>query len=642
MSPSYTDARIANHALSNITERLKRTTLPVLPPRPGFDGESEYLEQVEIWKQWINKEKEDPLTLKKDDVNAYRDRVIYVYKQAVMALRFWPEMWYDAAEFCVQNAREDQGSEFLEKGVAANPESCLLAFKEAEQRELTTGQDDQRRGIFVRQSYDRLHDALYQLYDKTKSRQDQAIARLQQPLTDGKDVSNAAQNQDEDDRDGSDQAEVNAREEARKVQIEAVNNGYEAELLDLQKLISSAWIGLMRAMRRIIGKGHPKDETPPGGLRKIFLQSRTRGKVLSVVYVASAQMEWHCYEDDAAMKLFDRGLRLFKTDEYFAAEYLKFLINKNDSTNARRIFETAVNQLTQNDHAQKAKPLFKLFHEYESDFGELGQIKKLEKRMAELFPEDPQLELFKDRFSTDRFDPTTFRVNISPATQSRPRPLVPIVNSIERGASPAAAPAPPPVVNSPKRPLPFDESDGEQPRKFLRGESPLKGAAGRRQQQQQKRNQQRLENMGEGSGRYQPAPAPLPQGVMGLLNILPAARHYKNYAFPPEHIIELLKIADMSRARLDRGPAQMMGAAHVPQSVQAPVSHQMSHPMPPHVPTQMPPQMPTPMGYGQPNCEYSPNKTCSYMHYTVADLVQMATVTLVEYFRRISKDCEQD
>ena len=35
-----------------------------------------------------------------------------------------------------------------------------------------------------------------------------------------------------------------------------------------------------------------------------------------------------------------------------------------------------------------------------------------------------------------------------------------------------------PVTNSPKRPL--EDAESEQPRKIIRGESPLKGAAGRR------------------------------------------------------------------------------------------------------------------------------------------------------------------
>ena len=210
--------------------------------------------------------------------------------------------------------------------------------------------------------------------------------------------------------------------------------------------------------------------------------------------------------------------------------------------------------------------------------------------MAELFPEDPQLALFTERFSSERFNAIAYRLNISPATQSRPKLPPAIVNSIE-GAQTSPNPLPAQAVNSPKRRLPSDESDSEQPRKFARGESPLKGAAGRRQMQNQKRNQQRLENIAEGGGRYQPAPTPLPQQIMGLLNVLPGVRHYDYTTFPPDKVIDVLKMVDLSRAKLDRGPAQMMG--HTAQSI----SQQR--------PAQLPPNIQPPMAYGQPNCKSS-------------------------------------
>ncbi|KAL9085958.1 MAG: hypothetical protein Q9165_007320 [Trypethelium subeluteriae] len=587
-SAAYVTARGANIALSNITKGLKRTTLPTLPPRPGFDGEAEYLEQVEIWKRWINWEKDDPLVLKDEDVNAYKDRIVYVYKQALMALRFWPEMWYEAAEFCFQNGRDPKGEEFLSQGIAANPESSLLAFWQAERCELAPAESDAERARAVRVPYDKLLDTLYALHDKTKAREAQAITRLDQvSATDDKAYSPPAKDHDDDEYSKA-QSEVTAREEAHKLQIAAVKKGYEAELLDLQRLISSAWIGLMRASRRIIGKGDPRDSAVPGGLRSTFLEARKRGRVLSDVYVASAHLEWQCYNDPTARKLFDRGIRLFKTDEYFALEYLKYLTATNDGLNLRAVFESAVHSLTDANLVHKTKPLFKYFHDYESRFGELSQIRKLEKRMADLFPEDPQLTTFTERFSTEKFNPIAYRVNISPATQSRPRLPNAVVNSIE-GVQQSPKPLTTQLIRSPKRPLPSDESDSEQPRKFARGESPLKGAAGRRQQQQ-KRNQQRLDNIAENGGRHPLPPAPLPQQIMGLLNIIPAARHYDSIVFPPERVIDLLRSVDLSRARLDRGPAQ-------------PVSH-TPQPMPQQMAPQMPPQMQQPMGYVPPNCKY--------------------------------------
>ena len=330
-SASYITARAANIALSNTIKGLKRTTVPTLPPRPGFDGEAEYLEQVEIWKRWISWEKDDPLVLKNEDADAYKERVVYVYKQALMALRFWPEMWHDAAEYCFQIGRDVEGEEFLSQGLAANPESCLLTFKLAERRELANFESAVERSKAVREPYDKLLDALYTLHDKTKSRGNQAVTRLQQASTDDKAFS-PGRDKDEDGEYDKGQLGIKAREDARKLQIEAVQNGYEAEQLDLQKMISTAWIGLMRATRRVLGKGNPKDKNSPGGLREVFLEARKRGRITSDVYVASAHMEWQCYQDNTALRLFERGMKLFKEDEYFALEYLKFLLSSNDAT----------------------------------------------------------------------------------------------------------------------------------------------------------------------------------------------------------------------------------------------------------------------------------------------------------------------
>jgi cleavage stimulation factor subunit 3 len=118
--------------------------------------------------------------------------------------------------------------------------------------------------------------------------------------------------------------------------------------------------------------------------------------------------------------------------------------------------------------------------------------------MAELFPEDPKLTSFAARFKTDTFDPVSAPVIISKAAQMRPKQLVPI---IEQPTAPRHSPQPlarqeqSPRQNyarataSPKRPLgALDDDDLNPPKRFQRGPSPLKGAAGRRLDQQ-RRNQ---------------------------------------------------------------------------------------------------------------------------------------------------------
>ena len=327
-------ARSSSIALENITRDLVRTTRPRLPPALGFEGDAEYVKQVEIWKRWINWEKEDPLVLKDEDPAAYKARVVYTYKQALMALRFWPEMWYEAAEFCFQNDMESEGNEFLIQGVNANPESCLLAFKRADRIELTAEPEEgeeglKRRGDAVREPYNKVLDALYDLINQTKKREEQTIARVKEMFAQQVPSSPEDSNDDDDDDDSGNRA-INPREAALQAQIQAIEAGNNAQIHLLKRTISYAWIALMRAMRRIQGKGKPNGAV--GGFRQIFADARRKGRILSEVYVTSALIEYHCYKDPAATKIFERGMKLFPDDENFALEYLKHLIAINDIT----------------------------------------------------------------------------------------------------------------------------------------------------------------------------------------------------------------------------------------------------------------------------------------------------------------------
>ena len=328
--------------LSNITRQLHRTTLPKLPPALGFDGDREFGEQLDIWKRWVQWEKDDPLVLKdgnEEEKRTYRERVIFVYRQALMAMRFWPEMWFDAAEFCFQIGTEAEGKMFLEQGITANPESCLLAFKLADHIELTTSNEEGdegivRRGVAVREPYDRVLDALYDLIAKTKAREAQEIARLEAQFT-----ANAEQRSDgEKNDDDNENEEVDSEGKRKAAQIEAVKGVIAMQVRVISKTISFTWIALMRAMRRVQGKGKVND--PIGGSRQIFTDARKRGRILSDVYVASAMIEYHCYEPEATKKIFERGLKLFPEDEGFALEYIKHLVATNDHTSKLLLLKT--------------------------------------------------------------------------------------------------------------------------------------------------------------------------------------------------------------------------------------------------------------------------------------------------------------
>ena len=212
------------------------------------------------------------------------------------------------------------------------------------------------------------------------------------------------------------------------------------------------------------------------------------------------------------------------------------------------------------ENIPRTKPLFLFFHEYEAHFGELAQITKMEQRMATLFPEDPQLQRFSRRFANPIFDPTNVRPIISPRTQMKP--VMPAMSNIMPSIEEALPNVPPPVqvqepriaspatntlnsprlanlpviTNSPKRPL-EDADESAQPRKLARGESPLKGAAGRRLDAA-RRN---MAASGSTPVGLPQGPTPLPREINFLLGIIPPAHTYRETRFKPEGMVNMIR-----------------------------------------------------------------------------------------------------
>lgn len=292
------------------------------------------MRQVQLWREWIDWEKADNLVLKDEDPKTFRKRILFTYKQALMALQFWPEMWYDAAEFCFDNGMEKEGLDFVKQGITANPESCLLAFQMADRIELTTTNDDgndpgaKLRMAKVRDPYDKVLNALYDLAAKTKAKESLEIAKIQE---NNKTSNGAAFSSNEpDEENDEDPVEMESKRAAVQVQIEAVKRDAALQTAVLQKTISYAWIALIRAARRIQGKGMAGEKS--GGFRVVFGDARKKGKITSDVYVENALIEYHCYKDPVGTKIFERGMKLFPEDENFALEYLKHLVAINDIT----------------------------------------------------------------------------------------------------------------------------------------------------------------------------------------------------------------------------------------------------------------------------------------------------------------------
>ncbi|KAK3621945.1 mRNA 3'-end-processing protein rna14 [Elasticomyces elasticus] len=632
VSPHYMTARTAEKQLSSILVGLDRAVVARLPPVEGCEGDDAFAALVGKWRSWVEWEKSDPLVLREEDVVAYRRRIVFVYKLAVVGLRFWPRIWAEAAGWCFEQVglTPEVGQEFgamgegfLEEGLKANPESVLLTLRKADRLEEgfhAGGSAEEavvvREGGELEAVFEPCLAALYALVKKGKERSEKAVNEVKAYF-----AGLEPEEVEKEEGKGEDDGDSNAGSEASPVllqkemsradqmaaRIKSITDAAKAQQKVLSKTISALWIARMRAFRRVQGQGAPGK--PRKGFRGVFAEARPRGQLSADVYVASALMEWHGYKDPSALKIFERGMRLFAFDEEFAVGYMQHLINTNDLTNARVVFETTVTKIlgagdklfSAEERRGKVGVLLGFMHRFESGFGELGAVRRLEGRMRELFPEamaqDGGMGLWGSRFEVGGFDALGVQLVLS-ERQIRPKLMQQgqmMITMPDGGRVPMPVGMPPgmpplpvvggdgegglrlgpngPYVASPKRGA-ESETEGEGPRKFMRTESPGKGG---RRGVGHVGNKFVAEtangnNVNGGGGGFavktfvpgsaapaasvaveKPAVFALPEKVQIILQLLPNERAYRGSGpgtvFLADRMVELLRGVDIEGAR---------------------------------------------------------------------------------------------
>lgn len=150
------------------------------------------------------------------------------------------------------------------------------------------------------------------------------------------------------------------------------------------------------------------------------------------------------------------------------------------------------------------------------------------------------------------------------STQNSPRPQYRQIENASRPQfKPEASPRPAfqHLNNSPKRPYGEDsDTESTRPRKLVRGESPLKGAAGRRLDQQR-----RAQGSSGITQQWQTSAPPtfvIPRDITFLLSIMPRAETYTATRFNPEAMVSLInttQIPAYSKWRDDREASLQYG-----------------------------------------------------------------------------------
>lgn len=344
-SPIYMKARSCSQELENMRQGLVKDTTPGRRRWTIME-----VAEANKWRRWIDWEK--------SNVDAFEDkkhdRVKYAYKQALMTLRFFPELWFEAATYSLAKGDNEEGADLLHLGTEANPASFLVSLRLAQYYELEVRYDDMH-SVFAKLIA--THKKERQLIEE---QQQQQLAEASSPGDDGEQAKKGAQ--------------------------------LEARLHTTDKAITSAYIQYMRAVKRSQGIKEA---------RLVFKDGRAFPHSTYELYVDAALMEHRGKQSKVAGKIFEIGLKKFGDDPQFVEKYFDFLVSIDDETNARALFEKSIIRMD----ATKARPLFRHFLQHEATYGDIQALTKLEQRYTEIYKGETELELFCDRYKEGGFDP---------------------------------------------------------------------------------------------------------------------------------------------------------------------------------------------------------------------------------------------
>lgn len=423
-STEFMDARSWNTEWHNATEKLlRRDIIPI-----GIHNDENNLvhNQLKLWFKWIDLEKRNQLNLKDD--SQVQQRIEYVYKQAIMALPFVPELWFKFNKFWLRSNEEANSNkciELLNEALVLNPKSFLLSFQLSEMYEKDNTINK------ASETFDNLINVLTN--DHTNIQRD-IDSLTNRAFDDGQNGSNNAQdksksNNNEEDDDNSDDNNDEENFKNPTFQLSEEEALYLSQLQikqeELNKAITLVYTKWMIACKR--SKGIKE-------ARAIFKQARNNFETIGhEIYVENALMEYHSDNLKTASKIFELGMKHFKKNGEFLLSYLDFLIMINKGESIKVLFEQGLTALLQDVNIENEelngtinsksdlrlqknkgeenikkknciKKLIKKFSRYQSVYGDLDLIKSLDSRYEEYFPDDDSIELFSDRYRGNSID----------------------------------------------------------------------------------------------------------------------------------------------------------------------------------------------------------------------------------------------
>lgn len=386
ISGAYMTSRSCYKEWFNLTKDLIRNDNSIIPKSNEYDSK-----QLKIWFNWIKWESLNKLELNKEQLI---ERIDYVYKQAIQQMIFYPELWFNFVKFYKEN--EDFFSilkieELLNESLLVNPTSFLLNFKLVEVYEI------QNNIALIEKTFNKLIEILTLRHNKKSLVIEEIKSEvLEKALIERKKKNNEKAEDDLNDENGNRKERTLTDEE--KEHVIKSNDLLQEKLKDLaqlSKIITITYVHYMKCIKRLKGL---KDS------RLIFsLCRKSKATLTHHIFVESAYLEYFNGEKSTALKVFNLGLKpnFFNNDGEYIFKYLRFLIKINDDTNLRSLFETTITNKKDIIEPKWLKKIYLVFLHYESNFGQLTNVIKLENKFLENFPNEDPIKVFSYRYNNN-------------------------------------------------------------------------------------------------------------------------------------------------------------------------------------------------------------------------------------------------
>ncbi|ODV96194.1 hypothetical protein PACTADRAFT_24379, partial [Pachysolen tannophilus NRRL Y-2460] len=380
-------------------------------------------EQLKIFQQWLEYEKKNKLELPQDLLNY---RIEYCYLQALYHLRFIPELWLEYSKFKAslpslptEISSHQQSINILKDGILSNKLSFSLSFQLAEMYEQVNDFENSKK------TYENLVESLTKIYNKLEF-QIEDLFKKQELFNKSEEerLKNKRQKElaeiEEQDINEEKSTEILNEKIPENFEIK-INNQFEIEKLKKEQELYGRSITLVYSnYMRFFKRSHGYVEA-----RKIFAKCKKFQGHTWHIYYDNAIIEYYSNlkefkEPKISIKIFELAMKKskFNLDINFILKYLKFLIDINDLTNAKVLFENSLKNFEkikiEDGKNSKIKKLFKFFLKIENLIdNDLNSIKSLEERYLDYFQNekndeksDTFLTLIEDRFEDhDHFDP---------------------------------------------------------------------------------------------------------------------------------------------------------------------------------------------------------------------------------------------